>query len=834
MTTQTTITLTEQYDIEKLLMIKTTPTIVNVLQEKYNLTSHSTMTDLFNNISIILDNIDKDGKVKITYERKNNARYYSTKIGEVSYNGGLVKMFRPIRHFLTSDNYVDVDMINGQPSVFLSLLEDEYKEETPFLKLLVEDRDEILKQLMTYYDSDRDTIKKLFIRIMNGGSYKLWLKENNFKKESSFLINFSEEMKRITKVMLENNPHIVDKTKKNSTNVANIYQHYETEIVMKLLNKLKRSGMADICSLQYDGIQIHKNPLIDTVVDSFNNEIKETFKYVSFKLKPLEMDIDDKDFKEGQKLLSEKLYYFDFKNLEKYLYGYKRKFKTTVIKGKMEMEKIEEEITISPYSMRFLKMWFLTNVKIIESNGKPKYVIRNKENDCKTMDEYVKWSGIDKKKKDGLTCNMYIKGTLMNVSTDNEFLEEGIIFNSKKIRVLNCSELSELYELFFKENDKQVIDMKRKMIFHPYFDDEKLDSDIFNLFTGFDFKDDNIEVNDFKDSIVYNHIKNITCSGDEVLFSYVQKWIAHLIQKPRDKHRVSLVQYGIQGTGKDTFCDFISYLIGNRYTFRTKDIDSYLKDFNSINGEKMVVVFNEVDDKSSKKSHDVLKHIIDSKTETIEPKFFERYEQNCYKRFIFNTNNKNAFNLELSNSRYLMLHTSPSKVGDYEYFGSINDMFKDKEYMKSAFHYFSTLDLTDFKPYTFPKTEYEKEQKLLNIKSPIKFIKELVENNELTEHLLKKESSINVNYDTYLIDETKESELLDCFEYTLKDLYSEYKLFCKESTYSPFNKNNFRTEIEDFFKIEQINTNPVSKYYPKRSRFYLINKTDVLERINTV
>ena len=830
MNTPTTITLTEQYDIEKLLMIKTTPTIINVLQEKYNLKSSHTMEQLFNNISIILKNIDADGKVDITYERKNKSRYYSSKIGNTKYSGGLVSMYRPIRHFLTGDKYVDIDMVNGQPSIFLSLLEDEYKEEVPFLKLLVEDRTRILKDLIKYYDTDRDTIKKLFIRIMNGGSYKLWLKENNFKNESSFVKDFSDEMKRIRPVMLKNNKHIVDPTKSDSSNIANIYQHYETETLMKLYNKLNEVQMADICSLQYDGIQVLNNPSINILINDFNREIKETFKYVSFKLKPLEMNITQEDFLNAQELLADELFYYDFKKLDKYIYGYKAQEKQIVMKGKTPVEMVNTEIKVSPYSLRFIKKWFLNNIKVIESNGKPKYIIRNKDNDCKTMNEYVKWTGIEKKKKDGLSCIMFIKGTLWNVSTDKDFLNNGIVHTGQKIKILNCSELSELYDLYFKENDRQVIDIKRKMVFHPFFNDDTLSKEIFNLFTGYDLRDDEMKENTFKDSLVYNHIKNITCNGNEELFLYVQKWIAHIIQKPREKHRVALVQYGIQGTGKDTLCDFISHLIGNRYVFRTKDIDSYLKDFNSINGEKLVVVFNEVDDKASKKNHDTLKHIIDAKTEIIEPKFFERYDQNCYKRFIFNTNNKNAFNVEVSNSRYLMLHTSPSKVGDFNYFGSIFNIFNDIEYMKSAFNYFSTFDIKGFKPYSFPTTEYEKEQKMISLKSPLKFIKELVEDENRTPHILKKESSLDFNS----INEAKDSEFMDSYEYTLSDLYLEYKIYCRDNTYTSFNKNNFKSEIETFYKIKQSHRLPKSYKYTTKNRYYLINKTEVMEKINNV
>lgn len=65
-------------------------------------------------------------------------------------------------------------------------------------------------------------------------------------------------------------------------------------------------------------------------------------------------------------------------------------------------------------------------------------------------------------------------------------------------------------------------------------------------------------------SLYWSHVKEIVCSGKEVHYRYVRKWLAHLIQKPWIIS-TALVLRGKQGTGKGCFVEAIGKLFGPHY-----------------------------------------------------------------------------------------------------------------------------------------------------------------------------------------------------------------------------------------------------------------------------
>ena len=825
--------LNEQYNVEKLLKIITTPTIIDYLKDKYGYDiEDTTHTNTFTkHLTILSEQLDIDGKITMTYkQQKNTGRMYVSKMGDVNLSFGLQKIIRPIRQYLTRDDYVDIDMINCHPAILLYLCE-KYDISTTYLRQYVLERDNVINDVMIFYNLDKSTCKTIFLQMMNLGSYKTWMTKNNLLKENDFIVNFQKEVRGIINKIVPKYPNIVKLKEKKPGQISLIYQEYEHQILMEAFVYLKEFNCIkdNICSLQFDGLQISKSEELAGVITELNKLMETRYKYITFKLKPLECDISEQEFKEAQNKLAENLYYYDYINLEQYLYGTHFEM---YMPGKKESKVVVESNELSKFSLKFLKKWMYINIKKIDNSSTPYYIVRNEQIDEK-LRKTIHWVGV---KDDKLSCNINIKGILRDI-TQEEDLKGSEAVRKMKCLVYKIEKFSNLYHYFETENIKQVVDTRIMETFIPYLDEEKISQKIFNNFLGFSLnKIENTENINFEDTLIYKHIRDITCKGDKPSFEYLMKWIAQLIQHPEKKHRVALVQYGQQGSGKDTLIDFLQELVGNQFVYRTKQIKEFIGNFNSINSGKLIIGFNEVDDKSSKQNHDILKHVLDSREEIIERKYLPKFKQNCYKRFIFNTNNRNAFNVEDSNTRYFMLDTSSEKIGDYGYFQKIQDSINNEQSMKAAFDYFVNIDLTDFIVYIFPKTKYEKEQKKNNLKSPLQFlISVFEEDNICMERQLIIENKIDISNYSEISEIKSNDEKLDYIEYTAQDLYKDYKNYCTENCFKPFSSTNFKNEIFKACDISEKMIRGKSKYYGgKRTKYINLSTKTVYDKINNL
>jgi len=94
---------------------------------------------------------------------------------------------------------------------------------------------------------------------------------------------------------------------------------------------------------------------------------------------------------------------------------------------------------------------------------------------------------------------------------------------------------------------------KKGLVFLP---GKECDSEEINLFDGFKIQPKSGNCEEFK-RLVLDGI----CSGNQTVFEFVWKWMAHLMKKPSELPRTALVLMGEQGTGKSTFVEAIGKLV---------------------------------------------------------------------------------------------------------------------------------------------------------------------------------------------------------------------------------------------------------------------------------
>jgi primase-polymerase (primpol)-like protein len=92
------------------------------------------------------------------------------------------------------------------------------------------------------------------------------------------------------------------------------------------------------------------------------------------------------------------------------------------------------------------------------------------------------------------------------------------------------------------------------VIFKPA---QKVNSDQYNLWKGF-----MVEPKLGDCSLIKKHIKDVVCSGDEVVSEYLFNWIAYSFQRPEIPIGVAVVLRGEKGCGKGTLGHFLSKIWG--------------------------------------------------------------------------------------------------------------------------------------------------------------------------------------------------------------------------------------------------------------------------------
>lgn len=79
--------------------------------------------------------------------------------------------------------------------------------------------------------------------------------------------------------------------------------------------------------------------------------------------------------------------------------------------------------------------------------------------------------------------------------------------------------------------------------------------------------------------LFWKHVKEEICSSNEILYFYVRKWMACVVQKPQ-LLATALVLRGLQGTGKNMFVDYFGKIFGP-YFLTVTNLEHVCGKFNS-------------------------------------------------------------------------------------------------------------------------------------------------------------------------------------------------------------------------------------------------------------
>ncbi len=390
---------------------------------------------------------------------------------------------------------------------------------------------------------------------------------------------------------------------------------------------------------------------------------------------------------------------------------------------KMEFTDIDQ-IRLIPEdaSVETAKEFMSKTIRYASGAGKPYYLVRTKKdrnprekemkiqrNEDITEDDYIfSWEprDLDKFKKQVLMTK-WAKIIHNDVVKKISYHE---IFNNIKINGLSVS----------NHENKPYTPLENK----NHFDTK----DTLNTFTGYVARLVNIDEARKNENVnlILSHINTVWCGGNESKFDYVVNWLAHNLQKPREKPEYGLVLKDIyKGSGKSRIIELMmKYIYGNGGVVYN-GLDEYLDERNTRKERGLLVFIDEVSKKP--KDPEKIKRYQTNLDDTVRFLYNETREIMNYNAFIFCTNNDHALKSESGDRRYFYLDVSNIMKGNYEYFMKFERL---TQYDWDC--YYTVMmhrDLSKFNPRNPIMTEEKEDNIIANIDMATKYLVESVMSN---------------------------------------------------------------------------------------------------------
>ncbi|MBT9098412.1 toprim domain-containing protein [Methylovulum psychrotolerans] len=172
-------------------------------------------------------------------------------------------------------------------------------------------------------------------------------------------------------------------------------------------------------------------------------------------------------------------------------------------------------------------------------------------------------------------------------------------------------------------------------------------------------------------------VKDVICSGNAELFTYVMSWCAHLVQYPQVLPETALVFRGREGIGKNTFIDPLRDIVGREHFLMLSSLNQITGRFSGHLSNALLVFCNESVWGGDKSAQGVLKSMITDDVQPIEHKGRDLVMVRSYRRMIFATNENWAVPRGADDRRYVITDVSDARKGDYAYFQAIRDEMRN-------------------------------------------------------------------------------------------------------------------------------------------------------------
>lgn len=250
------------------------------------------------------------------------------------------------------------------------------------------------------------------------------------------------------------------------------------------------------------------------------------------------------------------------------------------------------------------------------------------------------------------------------------------------------------------ENRRQF----KTMVFAPGQDTP----DAYNLWQGFAY-----EAIPGDCSLFLEHVRHNLCQDDPVLYEYLIKWAANMVQNPGEPGQTAVVLRGAQGTGKGTFATVLGSLLG-RHFMHVSNPSHLVGNFNSHLRDCVVLFGDEAFYAGDKRHESVLKTLITENLLTVEAKGVDVEVANNCVHLIMASNESWVVPAGLDDRRFFVLDVSAEHARDSRYFGAVREQLAAGGY-SALLHHLLSVDLKGFDVRQPPRTAALQQQKLFSM-----------------------------------------------------------------------------------------------------------------------
>lgn len=210
-----------------------------------------------------------------------------------------------------------------------------------------------------------------------------------------------------------------------------------------------------------------------------------------------------------------------------------------------------------------------------------------------------------------------------------------------------------------------------------------------------------------------DHLRVNVCRENEEYYRYLLGWMAHLVQKPRERPGIALVMRGRKGTGKTVVGEVLGSLFAPHY-FPVDDARYLTGQFNAHMATCLLLQADEAMWAGDKAAEGRLKGLLTSRIQMIESKGVDPIRLENRVRVIMTSNEDWVVPATGDERRFFVLDVGSHAEQDNEYFA---EMFEelDNGGRERLLHELLSFDLSQFNIWRIPQTKALLDQKLRSL-----------------------------------------------------------------------------------------------------------------------
>jgi hypothetical protein len=213
--------------------------------------------------------------------------------------------------------------------------------------------------------------------------------------------------------------------------------------------------------------------------------------------------------------------------------------------------------------------------------------------------------------------------------------------------------------------------------------------------------------------ILKDHLTTNVCQGNYDHYQYLFGWMAHLVQKPRERPGIALVLRGRKGTGKTKVGEVLGSLFAPHY-FPVDDARYLTGQFNTPMSSCLVLQADEAMWAGDKTAEGRLKGLITSRIQMIESKGVDPIRMENRVRVIMTSNEGWVVPATGDERRFCVLDVGSLCERNNKYFRELDEQL-DSGGRERFLHDLLSFDLSKFDIWRIPQTQALLDQKVRSL-----------------------------------------------------------------------------------------------------------------------